>query len=152
MTIENDTSRAAEGKPLWKNPKQQAKVDRLERKGVTDRAADREAKLERAAHNRQMTLTRRAIYERDKGCCRVCKRVLAFEHHNPKLQMQWHHIVYRSAGGDDSVDNGLSICWRDHKREHEHVIVIKGTGAKVTITEKHPETLRVIREWESVAS
>ena len=148
----NDTQRAAEGKPLWKNVKGSGKVSRLERKGVTDRAAERQAQIDRVNENRTLAAIRRAIYERDKGCCRVCGRVMALEHPNPKMQMHWHHIVYRSAGGPNTVENGLSLCWRDHQREHAHTLVIKGTGALVTITERHPETYRVLREWESRAA
>lgn len=134
-----------------KQPKGAAKVARLERQGITDRAAEREAALKKVAANRELTRIRRAIYERDQCCCRVCKRVVAFDHHNPRERMEWHHIQYRSAGGPSTVENGLTLCWKCHRFEHEHRYRIVGTGAKVTITERNLTTGKVIREWESEA-
>lgn len=134
---------------LQKPLKGAGKVARLDRHGVADRHAQRAARDKQLAAARELQQVRRAIYERDKGCCRVCHRVLAFAHHNPYAQMHWHHVIYRSAGGPSTVENGISLCWRCHRFEHEHRLTIVGTGDKVTITERNLTTGQILSERES---
>lgn len=50
------------------------------------------------------TAVRMAAYERDGGCCRVCGRHCG---DTPGL----HHIVYRSQGGSNDLDNLVTIGW-----------------------------------------
>ena len=47
----------------------------------------------------------RLIDERDGGCCRICGSHTGLQH---------HHVVFRSAGGDDREDNLILLCWRCH--------------------------------------
>ena len=145
-------SEAVEFKTNFKPVRGQWKVDRQKRRaeaaGVVSEELDRLAGEERA----RLAVTRKAIYQRDHGCCRVCGKALRFEHQYPATRMQWHHIVYKSAGGDDSIDNGLTVCWKCHRDEHESLIEIKGTGQCVTIRRFHPETGRVVEQWESAVA
>lgn len=30
-----------------------------------------------------------------------------------------HHIVYKSQGGDDIIDNLVTLCWRCHRAVHD---------------------------------
>lgn len=34
-----------------------------------------------------------------------------------------HHITHRGGGGDDSLENGISLCRRHHQLAHMNVIV-----------------------------
>jgi 5-methylcytosine-specific restriction endonuclease McrA len=67
-----------------------------------------------------------AVDARDGWCCRVCGKfsnvravgVLHKGHH--------HHIVYRSAGGQDETSNLCLLCPRCHDEEHAHRLRISG--------------------------
>ena len=41
--------------------------------------------------------------------CERCRRFLF------RSQAQYHHIVSRSLGGDDSPENGEILCWKCHR-------------------------------------
>jgi 5-methylcytosine-specific restriction endonuclease McrA len=56
---------------------------------------------------------RAAAYQRDNGCCRVCGSTAA----EPAL----HHIVYRSEGGLNVVENVVTVHWMYWPRCHETV-------------------------------
>lgn len=45
------------------------------------------------------------IWERDDGECQWC---------GVRSNLHVHHIVYRSAGGDDESDNLILLCAKDH--------------------------------------
>lgn len=93
---------------------------------------------------------RKAIYQRDGGCCRVCGRRVLLYAPNPLLQAETHHLVYRSAGGQDISSNLICACAVCHEKEHVHVLQIAGNGdGLVTIAEINPETGRTVRVWES---
>ena len=46
------------------------------------------------------------VYERDGGECVIC--------HRPACDV--HHVIFRSAGGADSLDNCVSLCRECHER------------------------------------
>lgn len=48
------------------------------------------------------------VVERDQGRCRICG----------KRASDAHHILYRSQGGTDDLDNGILLCRTDHERVH----------------------------------
>ena len=52
---------------------------------------------------------RRQVADRDKGRCRFC---------GTAVNVQAHHIVYRSQGGKDLVDNLISLCLEHHALVH----------------------------------
>lgn len=45
------------------------------------------------------------VYERSGGCCEVCGSINGLQH---------HHIVKRSQGGPDTVENIILLCWNHH--------------------------------------
>jgi 5-methylcytosine-specific restriction endonuclease McrA len=71
---------------------------------------------------------------RDRGRCRVC-HVLTHERPDadPRTRAHRHHVVYRSAGGADTLDNVVLLCGQCHDDEHQHRIDISGNakGLKV---------------------
>lgn len=58
--------------------------------------------------------------------CRVCSRWVGDYGHT-------HHIVYRSLGGDDSLDNCILLCHMCHAAEHSKLIRISGTANALTV-------------------
>lgn len=53
--------------------------------------------------------TRKAVYARDGYRCALCDDVRG---------LQIHHIVHRSAGGNDTPCNLITLCWRCHAEAH----------------------------------
>lgn len=64
--------------------------------------SDREVDIEKDPHTVSRDV-REQVLERDNGCCRVCGRWVE----SPAL----HHIVYRSQGGPNTVDNLVTVGW-----------------------------------------
>lgn len=55
---------------------------------------------------------------RANGICQLCDLPAPF--HNPKNEpyLETHHIVWRSRGGHDSVENSVALCPNCHKKMH----------------------------------
>jgi 5-methylcytosine-specific restriction endonuclease McrA len=51
----------------------------------------------------------RAVYNRDGWHCRHC---------NKNSQLTPHHVIYRSAGGTDDLNNLLTLCMKCHDDVH----------------------------------
>ena len=47
--------------------------------------------------------------KRDQGVCQICRR--------PKINLIAHHVIPLSEGGEDSLDNLVTIC-KDCEREY----------------------------------
>lgn len=63
---------------------------------------------------------RRAVLERDGHCCRICGRYVEV----PAL----HHILYRSHGGANTVENLVTVGWQPG---HDcHLTVAHGPNAR----------------------
>lgn len=75
------------------------------------------------------------ITVRDRGRCRVCG-VLTHERpdSDPRTRAHRHHVVYRSAGGPDTLDNLVLLCGQCHDDEHQHRISIHGTAKGLQVT------------------
>lgn len=58
----------------------------------------------------------RAVYQRDDWHCRHC---------NCSSALTPHHVVYQSAGGEDTLDNLLTLCLKCHTDVHERRLVIE---------------------------
>ncbi|MEO8840643.1 MAG: HNH endonuclease signature motif containing protein [Kofleriaceae bacterium] len=73
--------------------------------------------------------TRRAVFRRDHGGCRVqgCRS---------SRNLDVHHVVARADGGSHELENLLLLCGAHHTMLHEGTLRITGQGANVTIT-KH---------------
>ena len=53
---------------------------------------------------------RQKVYERDNYRCRFC---------NYSMGLHPHHIKYKSAGGSDTLDNLITLCWICHRAVHD---------------------------------
>ena len=53
--------------------------------------------------------TRKTVYARDGYRCALCDDVRG---------LQIHHVVRRSAGGNDTPHNLITLCWRCHAEAH----------------------------------
>lgn len=53
---------------------------------------------------------RRQCFERDGYHCRVC---------NNTKGLHPHHIKYKNAGGEDTLENLLTVCWICHRAIHD---------------------------------
>lgn len=75
------------------------------------------------------------VQARDKSTCRVCScQTTPWGKGHPKYWTQVHHIVYRSAGGADSLQNCIVLCGLCHQAEHEHRLSITGTSDALVVT------------------
>ena len=55
-------------------------------------------------------------FKRDNYHCRHC---------NNTNGLHPHHIVYRSAGGPDELDNLIILCWICHRAVHDGFLKIR---------------------------
>ena len=70
----------------------------------------------RAATQRLRSQVMQDVGARDGSTCRICQcRTLEFD---LSRQPHHHHIVYRSHGGEDTLDNIILICALCHDRVH----------------------------------
>lgn len=93
---------------------------------------------------------RRLVYLRDRATCRVFGTPLKLVSANPLEVAHCHHVIFRSAGGSDALENLALLSPRAHDLVHRHVIDVTGDANKtLTILERNPETGRVVHEWTS---
>jgi 5-methylcytosine-specific restriction endonuclease McrA len=52
----------------------------------------------------------RAVYNRDGWHCRKC---------NKNSELHPHHVIFRSAGGSDDLNNLLTLCAKCHAGIHD---------------------------------
>lgn len=71
------------------------------------------AKLDRA----WWTL-RKAVMARDGHACRAC---------GDRHGLEAHHVVMRSLGGRDEVENLIALCRECHRAVHGHVLKLRVT-------------------------
>ncbi len=77
--------------------------------------AKTKARLRRIAQKHRSTVMQ-AVDRRDEGQCRIC-RCQTLEFHLPR-QPHHHHIIYRSQGGQDTVENVILLCASCHDQVH----------------------------------
>lgn len=68
---------------------------------------------------------------RDKRICRACGKHSRLDACTLLERGHRHHIVYRSAGGQDVSSNLVTLCAFDHNEEHQHRLSIRGDADKV---------------------
>lgn len=87
----------------------------------------------KAAAESQWTKLCRVVDHRDRLTCRACGRRCRPDAPSLLDRGERHHIIYRSAGGQDSSDNVVLICMGCHNDEHKHRLRIEG-NADVALT------------------
>ena len=74
--------------------------------------------------------------DRDNYTCQICGAK------NTRLEV--HHIIFRSQGGSDDLDNLITLCERCHNNLHNGKIVLKIKSKKKLLL-KHASQMNVIR-------
>lgn len=103
---------------------------------------------------------RKSIYDRERGKCRAFGWPTVFilgpasKRGDPKFYAHCHHLVFRSALGDDSSGNLISISWEAHDMIHgkhaRYAMDAEGNGnGIVRFTLKEAETGKVLKTWTS---
>lgn len=130
-----------------------AKPSKLDRdvakhqRGVIRRSAKRAADKVEADES---ATRRRAIFKRDGGRCRATRRRLKLMSDNPMAVGHVHHIVFKSAGGDDSTRNLILIAPEVHEAIHQHRMDCEGNAdVSVMFRKRNLETGKVTDEWHS---
>lgn len=65
---------------------------------------------------------------RDKKVCRACGRLTDPDAVGTTKRGERHHVVYRSAGGEDVSSNLVTLCAGCHNDEHRHRLEIRGNA------------------------
>jgi 5-methylcytosine-specific restriction endonuclease McrA len=138
---------------FFKPPKGQHLVETGKRKALRMREKNAAAMREKRKARQAMQVLRRQCFQRDKGRCRACGVLVAYEHPSVEAQMQLHHVIYLSAGGPRlQLSNVCTLCWHCHRAEHEHRIAITGNANEtLDIVQTNLDTGRVLAAWESKA-
>jgi 5-methylcytosine-specific restriction endonuclease McrA len=55
---------------------------------------------------RKLKLVKDEVWSRDRGICQIC--------HEYCVVPEYHHVIFRSQGGGDTLDNLLTLCWKHH--------------------------------------
>ena len=126
------------------------KLDRqalkFERHKVIARARRNELKADLDAFSE----IRRQVYARDHGCCRAYGTPVKLRSDNPMLVAHAHHIKFRSAGGEDTLDNLATLSARAHYLIHQHLLECEGdANGTLTFTLRDGESGAVLERWES---
>lgn len=66
----------------------------------------------------------RAVLDRDHWQCRNCKI---------RSQLHVHHIIFRSLGGDDSMENLITLCSSCHDGVHTDISETGQMGLTVVV-------------------
>lgn len=89
---------------------------------VTDRldsTVDLERIEELRAIERNWERVKKLVAERDKGRCRLCGKRCSYGAKSLSERGDPHHIVFQSAGGEDSTANVLLLCRACHDLCHK---------------------------------
>jgi len=60
------------------------------------------------------------VFERDEYRCKYCHQQQPPEQHS----FHCHHVIHKSQGGKDTLDNLKTTCWRCHRKIHDGLIPI----------------------------
>lgn len=105
-----------------------------------------EKRLAKAATKRTETKKAQAAWlalsakvrQRDGNQCRICTcQTTRWGVGDPRFWSECHHIVFRSAGGPDSLENCINTCRRCHAAIHAHEIDLSGTADTLIIKRSH---------------
>ena len=64
---------------------------------------------------------------RANGICQFCDLLAPFATKDGNPYLESHHVIWLSAGGDDSIDNTIALCPNCHKKMH---VLNDGTDVK----------------------
>lgn len=73
-----------------------------------------------------------AVKARDMGLCQVCRQPTSSSG-NPAKIGGAHHLVFRSAGGVDDLENLIWTCGQCHQDVHAHLVNLRGTASNLFV-------------------
>ena len=117
----------------------------------TERKREREFKRgkERRALAAKLKAIRIACFVRDNGRCRACLVPVYLAHENPFLVGHCHHIIYRSAGGKDTLENRIMLCVECHSLEHDSTLLIAGDPNAILTFTVLDKARQIHKVWDS---
>ena len=124
-------------------------LDRFERSRTRRNQARQDKLKAKREASAQMRALRAAVWGRDGGKCRACSTLVQLRSDDPFKLMHAHHIRFRSAGGEDTLDNLVSVCGNCHDLIHRHLIVILGNPNETVTFTEFEKSGEAKREWES---
>jgi 5-methylcytosine-specific restriction endonuclease McrA len=101
--------------------------------GTAKQKWEMESRLESRQHRKAEALKQWAavckqVDKRDAGHCRVCRRRCSPAALAMMERAERHHIVYRSAGGEDFSHNVVTLCAFCHAAQHAAQIDVRGNA------------------------
>lgn len=129
------------------------KLERKERKRLASVEVRKQEKASDTLSDLQYKAVRFEVFTRDYGRCRAFGARLEFDGTKVEKRAEIHHVVYRSAGGPDTLDNLITLSWRAHKMEHNGLLELEGNpNGAVTFKEYEfrSGTRAFVREWVSL--
>lgn len=137
--------------PNWKPAKHSGKAERRVRKDKRQAIIAQAKKRQRLDKAKAYQLVRLQVFTREKGCCRAFGDALYFEHPDPHRVGHCHHVIYKSAGGNDTVDNLIFVSWKAHTMIHEGLLDVSGDpNGFIYFTQKNRKG-QIVKTWESQA-
>lgn len=70
----------------------------------------------------------KVVDARDRHHCRACGRRCDPNASDLLRHGHRHHLTYRSAGGQDTTENLVTLCAECHADEHAHRLKVEGNG------------------------
>jgi 5-methylcytosine-specific restriction endonuclease McrA len=136
---------------MWKPAKGSGKLARRASKDAKRIEREKQKKRDRLTKAMENRNLRFDVFTRDKGRCRAFGLPLYFEHSDPMQVGHCHHVIYRSAGGNDSLDNLLYLSWKAHQMVHDGMLIIHGDPNGLIYFTAKDRKGKVTRTWESHA-
>lgn len=87
------------------------------------------------------------LYERDRGLCRACQQPLDLEAGIAANALHAHHVIHRSAGGQDVLANLASLCSGCHRLHHDGRLSIFGEPNGTLEFTLRGTNGRLVRAW-----
>lgn len=63
---------------------------------------------------------KKKVLKRDNNTCQECFGRKKIERgSNSGYRVEVHHIVHKNQGGDESISNLITLCWKCHQNKHK---------------------------------
>lgn len=81
----------------------------------------------------------KAVYIRDSWKCRHC---------NDRNALHPHHLIYKSHGGKDDLDNLITLCAQCHRAHHDGFLDIEVIKIALTVTQLPAVRFTRLKNWK----
>jgi 5-methylcytosine-specific restriction endonuclease McrA len=89
------------------------------------------------------------LFARYSGKCFACAVALDLDAGLASNAMHAHHLIHKSAGGLDVLDNLIALCARCHRKHHDGLLTMTGTWNALAFVLRNLKG-QVVKAWESV--